>query len=173
MAEDIHGARQRGLPESLSTHSTEPIHAFPDIHGLGRHKNAALGGELQHERTAKKARPNAARGTVDSGAWMHRRGPSGRCSSIWGAAGFWGRAGGSGTSTKPKEVGGIAVGAACRMAICCLRSAKRNRHCLATRDGGTTAVNATAWAQSSGRIGLWGCGRVWRQWGNWPASWSS
>ena len=105
MAEDLHGARQRVLPESLSTHSTEPIHAFPEIHGLGRHKHAALGGALQQERTATKARTHAARGNVDSGAWMHRRVPSGRCSSIWVAAGFWGREGGSGTFTK-SEGGG-------------------------------------------------------------------
>jgi hypothetical protein len=44
------------------------------------------------------------------------------------------------------------VGDACWVAICLLRSAKGNRHCLATRDGGTTAVNPTAWAQSSGGI---------------------
>ena len=83
------------------------------------------------------------------------------------------RAGAGGTATKPKEGGGIAVGAACRVAICFLRSARRNRHCLATRDGGTPAVNATAGAQRSGGIGRWGGGRVWRQWAHWPASWSS
>ena len=60
--------------------------------------------------------------------------------------------GGSGTATKPKEGGSIAGGAGGRVAICFLRSAKRTRHCWATRDGGTTAVNATAWAQSAGGI---------------------
>ena len=99
--------------------------------------------------------------------------PSARDSSscIMGVA--CARAGAGGTATKPKEGGGIAVGAACRVAICFLRSARRNRHCLATRDGGTPAVNATAGAQRSGGIGLWGGGRVWRQWAHWPASWSS
>ena len=41
--------------------------------------------------------------------------PSARDSSIWVAAEGWGRAGGSGTSTKPREVEGIAMGAACRV----------------------------------------------------------
>ena len=99
--------------------------------------------------------------------------PSARCSSIWVAPEGWGCVGGRGTSAKPKAVEGIAMGAAGRVAICFLRSARRNRNCLATRDGDTTAVNATAWAQSSEGIGLWGCGRVWRQWANWPAHWSS
>ena len=48
------------------------------------------------------------------------------------------------------------MGAAGRVAICFLRSARRNRNCLATREGGTTAVNATAWAQSAWGIGLVG-----------------
>src|SRR6266702_7889274 len=104
---------------------------------------------------------------------MNSRVPSVRCSSICIVGVAWGREGGSGTSTKPREVGGTAVGDACRVAIWFLRSAKRNRNCLATREGGTTVVNATAWALSSWGIRSCGCVRVWRQWANWPANWSS
>src|SRR5438128_790856 len=71
------------------------------------------------------------------------------------------------------SVPSIAVHLHIENTTCFFKSMRRNRNCLATRRGGTTAVNATAWAQRSGGIGRWGGGRVWRQWAHWPARWSS
>ena len=50
----------------------------------------------------------------------------------------WGRAGADGTSTKPSG----RAGAACGAAICFFRSIRRNRNCLATREGGKVAAKA-------------------------------
>lgn len=75
---------------------------------------------------------------------MHRRVPSVRDSSICIVGGARGHEGAGGTSTKPREVGGTAVVDACRVAICFLRSATRNRNCLATREGGNAEAHATA-----------------------------
>jgi len=93
------------IAEHLPTHGTEPIDALTEIDRLGGHKDAALGGKLQHECTSKKARTTATRGSVDSGAWMHSRVPSARDSSIWGMAVGWGQKGAGGTSTKPRGRG--------------------------------------------------------------------
>jgi hypothetical protein len=133
VSEDVDGAFKRVVPEHLPTHRTESVDACADIDGLDGHKDAALGGELEHEHTSRKARTNVASGSVAAGAWMHSRVPSARDSSSCVAAVGWGQGGADGTSTKPKpgEVGGTAVGDACRAAICCLRSIKRTRNCLA------------------------------------------
>src|SRR5262245_58396367 len=56
----------------------------------------------------------------------------------------WGPAGADGTSTKPSGLGGTAGGAAGEVAICFFRSMRRNRNCLATREGGKVAAKATA-----------------------------
>ena len=67
-----------------------------------------------------------------------------RESSIGMAAGGWGQAGAAGTSTKPREMGGGVTGAAGGVAICFLRSVRRNRNCLATREGDRAEASATA-----------------------------
>jgi hypothetical protein len=166
VATDLDDAGPRMLSEHLPTPSPEPSEALPKIDGLRRHQNATLGGELEHERTSRKARTNGASAHVDSAPWMRSRVPSARDISLWMAPAGGGQEGAEGTATQPREVGGCGTAggpAAGLVAIGFLRSAKRNRHGLATRDGDTTAVNATAWAQSSGGLCLWGCGRVWRQ----------
>jgi hypothetical protein len=68
-----------------------------------------------------------------------------RESSIGMAAGGWGQEGATGTSTKPRDRGGGVTGAAGgAVAICFLRSVRRNRTCVATREGGKAEASATA-----------------------------
>jgi len=92
----------------VPAHGGESIDAFAEIHRLGGQTDAALRAELKHERTSRKARTNAASGSVDSGGWMRRRVPSARDSSICVAGGVWGHADAVGTSTKLRGMGGTA-----------------------------------------------------------------
>jgi len=71
---------------------------------------------------------------------MQSRVPSARDSSISVRPAGGGSAGADGTSTKPRG----REGAACGAAICFFRSIRRNRNCLATREGGKVAAKATA-----------------------------
>jgi hypothetical protein len=75
---------------------------------------------------------------------MHSRVPSARASSIWSAPVGGGQEGAAGTSTKSRDRGGASAGDAGEVAICFFKSMRRNRNCLATREGGKVAAKATA-----------------------------
>jgi len=154
VAQDVDGALQRVIAQAAAAHRGESIDTCAEIDGLGGHKDAALGCQLEHEGASTKARTTATSGRVDSGAWRHSRVPSARDRSIWVAAGGWGQEGADGTSTKPRGrgAGATAAGAACRSPRCFLRSARRTRNCVATREGGNAAANATACSHHVGGI---------------------
>lgn len=143
-AEHGDGALQGGAAQGVPAHGRASIKAWANIHRCGGSQEAAVGDELQHECTATPARTTASSGSVDSGEWRHRRVPSARCRAICIVGGACGPEGAGGTSPKPREVGGTAVGDACRVARCFVRSVTRTRHCLATREGGNAEANATA-----------------------------
>src|SRR6266849_4965990 len=105
VVEDIDGALERVRAQHLPTHGREAIDPFAKIHGVRGEKNAALGGELQHQRPSRKARRTVSSGTVDAAPWMDSRVPSARDSSSCIVGVACGRAGAGGTSTKPREVG--------------------------------------------------------------------
>ena len=100
---------------------------------------------MEHAGVAKKARTKAASGSVDAGEWRHSRVPSVRDRAICVVGVAGGQAGVVGTSTQPMGVGGAAaVDSGGRVAICLVRSVPPTRQCVATREGGNAAGNATA-----------------------------
>jgi len=172
VAQDVDGALKRMIAQGLSAHRGESIHALADIDRLRGQNEAAWGCELQQEGASKKARTNAASGTVDSAPWRHRRAPSVRCRATWVPPGGAGRSGMLGPSTQPRgkgDGGGVSRGA---MAICFVRSWHDHRQCWATREWGRTRAQATACSHNPGGMRSRGV-RVWRQCSNWPAHWSS
>jgi len=109
VTEDVDGALKRVVSEPLPAHGTEAIDACAEIYRCGGQKDAALRGELQHERTSRKARTNASSGSVEAGAWMHSRVPSARCNSTWVLREGLNLGEALGTSTKPRGREGTAV----------------------------------------------------------------
>src|SRR5215831_7989538 len=107
------------------------------------------------------------------GVCMQSRVPSARDSSISAMPAGGGSAGADGTSTKPRDRGAPGGGPSHRVTIRFLRSIKRTRTCLATREGGKVAAKVTACSQSSWGMRSEGCVRVWRQCANCAANWSS
>src|SRR5207244_2152970 len=87
VAEDIDGALQGVVAQALATHSTEALDALAEIDGFRGHKDAAVRGELEHERASTKARTIASSGSAEAAQWMHSRVPSARERSIGMAAG--------------------------------------------------------------------------------------
>src|SRR5215212_3222781 len=112
VAEDVDGALQGVGAKALSTHGPEAIDTVAEIDGFCGHKDAAVRGELEHYRASTKARTSASSGSAEAEQWRHSRVPSVRESSIGMAAGGWGQAGATGTSTKPRAMGGGVTGAA-------------------------------------------------------------
>src|SRR5712691_499899 len=92
----------RVVAEHLAAHGRQPINTLAKIDRLGSEKDAALGGQLEHEDVSKKACTTASSGSCGSWAAIRRRVPSGRCSSISMATGGRGQTGAAGTSTKPR-----------------------------------------------------------------------
>jgi hypothetical protein len=145
VAADVDGALSGGVAEALATHGPAARDACADIDGVRGHKDAAVRGELEHERASTKARTTASSGSAEVAPWRHSRGPSVRESSSGMAAGGGGQAGAAGTSPKPRAMGGGVTGAAGgAVALCFLRSVKRHRHGWATRAGGNAEASATA-----------------------------
>ena len=68
VAEDVDGALKGVVTQALAAHGTEPIDAFAEIDRFGRQKDAALGGELEHDQASRKLRTMAPRGSEASGA---------------------------------------------------------------------------------------------------------
>src|SRR5215510_4544007 len=173
VAEHVDGADEGVVAEHLPTHGGEPIDPFAKIHRFRGDKDAALRGELQHERPSTKARTSASSAGGDMGVCMQSRVPSARDSSIWVTTAGGGPGGADGTSTKPRDRGDPTGVPSHRVAIRFLRSIKRTRNCLATREGGKVAAKVTACSQSSWGMRSEGCVRVWRQCANCAANWSS
>src|SRR5215471_20498962 len=73
VAADIDGALQGVIAEALATHGPEAIDAFAEIDGFSGHKDAAVRGELEHERASTKARTSASSGSAEAAQWMHSR----------------------------------------------------------------------------------------------------
>ena len=145
VAEDIDGALQGLSPRRWRHTAPSPSMPLRKSTGSVATKMRLCGVSWSMQRPSTKARTSASSGSADGGAVDAQPGAigAGQLDLVWRRAA--GARRGQRHFHKAQGMGGGVTGAgACGVAICFLRSVRRNRNCLATREGGKAAASATA-----------------------------